>query len=110
MPEQQNDPKAEDLKKRVDSFNAGLKKLLKDFNLVLGAAAFITPDGRVGANPQILDGDEVKRVQEAQKAKQPKLESSDAPVKETPTEEAAPAPAKEEVSNLLSESPAPAAA
>lgn len=43
----------DDLKERVDGFNEGLKSLLGKYELVLGATASITPDGRVMAEVRV---------------------------------------------------------
>lgn len=44
-----------DLNNRVKAFNAELIPLLGKYNLGLGAVAFLMPDGRVGAKPQLFD-------------------------------------------------------
>ncbi len=46
---------AEDLQKRVQGFNAELIPLLKKYRVGLAAIAFISPDGRIGAQPQLVD-------------------------------------------------------
>lgn len=46
---------AADLEKRVKGFNEKFIPLLKEFQLALGASAFITNDGRIGARPQLFD-------------------------------------------------------
>ncbi len=45
---------AEQLQKDVEGFNAELIPLLGKFNVGLGATAFITPDGRIGARPTLF--------------------------------------------------------
>jgi len=45
---------AEQLQKDVEGFNAKLIPLLGEFNVGLGATAFITPDGRIGARPTLF--------------------------------------------------------
>lgn len=42
---------AENLQKDVEGFNGELIPLLGKYNVGLGATAFITPDGRIGARP-----------------------------------------------------------
>jgi len=47
--------KEEDLQKRVQAFNSELIPLLQKYKLGLGGSAFLMPDGRVGARPQLFD-------------------------------------------------------
>lgn len=42
------------LQKDVEDFNAELIPLLGKYNVGLGAATFITPDGRIGARPTLF--------------------------------------------------------
>lgn len=44
----------EKLQKDVEGFNAKLIPILGEFNLGLGATAFITPDGKIGARPTLF--------------------------------------------------------
>lgn len=44
-----------DLQKRVEGFNADMIPLLKKWELGLGASAFLLPDGRIAARPQLFD-------------------------------------------------------
>lgn len=44
-----------DLQKRVEAFNAELIPLLGKYQVGLGATAFITPDGRIGARPTLFN-------------------------------------------------------
>ena len=53
--------KAEDLAKRAKGFNEKMIPLLKEFKLGLGAVAFLLPDGRIGAKPQLFDEEELKK-------------------------------------------------
>jgi hypothetical protein len=45
---------AEKLQKDVEGFNAKLIPILGEFNLGLGASAFLTPDGKIGARPTLF--------------------------------------------------------
>jgi len=45
---------AADLEVRVKSFNGDLIPLLKKWELGLGASAFLLPDGRIAARPQVF--------------------------------------------------------
>lgn len=47
--------KDEDLRKRVESFNADLIPLLGNYKVGLGAQVFVTTDGRIGARPTVFD-------------------------------------------------------
>ena len=47
--------KAEELQKRATAFNEEMIPLLGKYKLGLGAVAFLLPDGRVGARPQLFD-------------------------------------------------------
>ena len=53
-PEEQKE-KAAELESRVQSFNKELLPLLGKYELCLGAAAFINPNGTVGARPIMFD-------------------------------------------------------
>lgn len=44
-----------DLERRVKGFNADLIESLKKWELGLGASAFLLPDGRIGARPQVFN-------------------------------------------------------
>jgi len=46
---------AADLETRVKSFNGDLIPLLKKWELGLGASAFLLPDGRIAARPQVFN-------------------------------------------------------
>ena len=50
----------EDLKKRVIAFNEEMIPLLGKYKVGLGAVAFLLPDGRVGAKPQLFDDSQPK--------------------------------------------------
>lgn len=54
QPEQQNQPKEEDLQERIDGFNKELSPLLGKYELGLAAIAKILQDGRVAADPVII--------------------------------------------------------
>ncbi len=49
-----------DLDIRVKGFNEKMIPLLKEFELGLGATPFITPDGRIGSRPSLLDDKQKK--------------------------------------------------
>ena len=51
--------KQEDLAKREKSFNEKLTPLLAEHRLGIGAVAFLLPDGRIGARPQLVDVSEI---------------------------------------------------
>ena len=44
----------EQLQKDVEAFNGELIPLLGKYKLGLGASAFLTPDGRIAARPQVF--------------------------------------------------------
>lgn len=44
-----------DLQKRVEAFNGELIPLLGKYEVGLGATAFVTPDGRIGARPTLFN-------------------------------------------------------
>lgn len=46
---------AVDLENRVKGFNGDLIPLLKKWELGLGGTAFLLPDGRIAARPQVFD-------------------------------------------------------
>ena len=52
---------AEALQKDVEGFNAELIPILGKYNVGLGATAFITPDGRIGARPLLFRANEPKK-------------------------------------------------
>ena len=60
--------KAEDLQKRATAFNEELIPLLGKYKLGLGAMAFMLPDGRIGARPQLFDDSEKKPAEKVAKA------------------------------------------
>lgn len=64
---------AEQLQKDVEGFNAELIPLLGKFNVGLGATAFITPDGRIGARPTLFRApkQEAKKEEPAEPATPP---------------------------------------
>lgn len=55
QPQEPSKEEVEDLERRVKGFNAELLPLLKKWELGLGASAFLLPDGRVGARPQLFN-------------------------------------------------------
>lgn len=59
-----------DLQKRVEAFNGELIPLLGKYEVGLGATAFITPDGRIGARPTLFNA--------------PPEKAKEAPATETP--------------------------
>jgi len=52
--------KSEDLLKRSTGFNEEMIPLLGKYKLGLGAVAFLLPDGRIAAKPQLFDDSEPK--------------------------------------------------
>lgn len=54
-PRELTEDEVKDLESRVKGFNGKLLPLLKEFQLGLGASAFLLPDGRIGARPQMFD-------------------------------------------------------
>lgn len=63
MAESANVQQETDLQERVNKFNEEVKPLFEKYELALAAAAKITPDGRIMANPVVIS----TRVQEEQK-------------------------------------------
>jgi len=55
QPRELTEEEARDLNRRVQGFNAEMIPLLKKWEVGLGASAFLLPDGRVGARPQLFN-------------------------------------------------------
>lgn len=72
-----------DLEARVKGFNEKMIPLLKEYELGLGGTAFITPDGRIGARPSLLDD----RKPEAPKTPAPENVPGDASQADAPATE-----------------------
>lgn len=74
--EQTPEQKQAELNARVKGFNEEVLPLLKKYGLRLGATPGLTPDGRIGAIPQVFDdpGDEEKPTEE--KKEEGKLEAA----------------------------------
>ena len=53
-----------DLEMRVKMFNDEFKVLLAKYKLVLGASAMLTPDGRIMAQPRLLDEEEINKAKQ----------------------------------------------
>lgn len=49
-----------ELQSRVKGFNEKMVLLLGEYKLGLGAVAFVTPDGRIGARPNLFDDSKTK--------------------------------------------------
>ena len=43
------------LEARTGMFNDGMKKLMEEFGMGIGAVAQLTPDGRITASPVLVD-------------------------------------------------------
>lgn len=54
-----------DLQKRVEAFNGELIPLLGKYEVGLGATAFVTPDGRIGARPTLFNAPPEKKASPA---------------------------------------------
>ncbi len=80
---------AEQLQKDVESFNGELIPLLGKYNVGLGATAFITPDGKIGARPTLFRAPTAEKKPEVDK-----------PAEATPEAPAAPAETKPESSEV----------
>lgn len=53
----------EALKQRVAGFNAKLKEILGEYNLAITAVPFILPDGTINARVQVIDIDDIEKVE-----------------------------------------------
>lgn len=63
MTDTKPEEKAQDLEKRVRSFNEEFMPLLKKYKLGLGAQSFLMPDGRIGAKPSLFDDQSEEKVE-----------------------------------------------
>ena len=79
MTKEEQEAFAKDLEVRVKGFNEKMIPLLKEFKLGLGASAFLLPDGRIAARPQLFDDSKSFEKSEApaeEKKAEGSLESS----------------------------------
>ena len=71
-------PGEEDIKERIEGFNKEIVSLLAKYELGIAAGAFITQDGRVGANPIIVSARKKAETKEQEEAVPEKITNPEA--------------------------------
>lgn len=74
--QEERDAEAAELQGRVEQFNKELLPLLGKYELGLGAASFINPNGTVGARPIMFDARKKEAAAEAAPAPAPAAEGA----------------------------------